>query len=185
LSINSNVCILNENLRIASVIYSLTISEKIDINKIVSIYNCVKIYQNNRLSFKDEISNSTICISQNGYIRVMGINSKEKAINTLDRVLKNLSFNEIISNKYVIIKKGIENIVVTGKINGPINLEDIAMRLGNLIYEPEQFPGIIYRPGEKSRILLFASGKLVIVGTKTIEEINSEYLKIKEKLSQG
>ena len=49
-----------------------------------------------------------------------------------------------------------------------IDLEKAAYTLGHAMYEPEQFPGLIYRMEEpKVVILLFASGKLVCTGAKT------------------
>ncbi len=40
------------------------------------------------------------------------------------------------------------------------------------MYEPEQFPALIYRMSDTSKaILVFGSGKLVCTGNKTKEEI--------------
>jgi transcription initiation factor TFIID TATA-box-binding protein len=53
-------------------------------------------------------------------------------------------------------------------------LETIAIGLGleQTEYEPEQFPGLIYRDGE-STVLVFASGKIVCTGLTNLEEILS------------
>jgi len=41
------------------------------------------------------------------------------------------------------------------------------------MYEPEQFPGLIYRMNEpKTVILVFASGKLVCTGAKMEKQVN-------------
>jgi transcription initiation factor TFIID TATA-box-binding protein len=53
-----------------------------------------------------------------------------------------------------------------------IDLEKAAYTLGRTMYEPEQFPGLIYRmETPKVVILLFASGKLVCTGGKREEDI--------------
>jgi transcription initiation factor TFIID TATA-box-binding protein len=61
----------------------------------------------------------------------------------------------------------IQNIVASASLGGMIDLEKAAYTLGRTMYEPEQFPGLIYRMEEpKVVILLFASGKLVCTGAK-------------------
>jgi transcription initiation factor TFIID TATA-box-binding protein len=51
-------------------------------------------------------------------------------------------------------------------------LEKAAFTLGKTMYEPEQFPGLIYRMDEpKVVILLFASGKLVCTGAKKEQDV--------------
>jgi transcription initiation factor TFIID TATA-box-binding protein len=51
------------------------------------------------------------------------------------------------------------------------------------MYEPEQFPGLIYRMDEpKVVILLFASGKLVCTGAKKEQNVYDSVLKLHELL---
>lgn len=64
----------------------------------------------------------------------------------------------------------IQNIVCGGDLDQPLNLNAIAIGLGleNIEYEPEQFPGLVYRLDEPAVVvLLFGSGKLVITGGTT------------------
>ena len=66
----------------------------------------------------------------------------------------------------------IQNIVASAGVGGMIDLEKAAYSLGHSMYEPEQFPGLIYRMVEpKVVILLFASGKLVCTGAKKEEDV--------------
>ncbi|MCJ7719028.1 TATA box-binding protein, partial [Candidatus Bathyarchaeota archaeon] len=66
----------------------------------------------------------------------------------------------------------IQNIVASVILGGMIDLEEAAYSLGKAMYEPEQFPGLIYRMDEpKVVILLFASGKLVCTGAKKEEDV--------------
>src|SRR2546422_11610607 len=61
----------------------------------------------------------------------------------------------------------IQNIVASAGLGGYIDLEKATYGLKKTMYEPEQFPGLIYRMDEpKLVILLFASGKLVCTGAK-------------------
>ncbi len=62
----------------------------------------------------------------------------------------------------------IENVVSTANVGGEVDLETAAADMDNLMYEPEQFPGLIYRMKEPRVVLLiFASGKMVITGAKS------------------
>lgn len=68
----------------------------------------------------------------------------------------------------------IQNIVATTDLESELNLASIALTFGleRVEYEPEQFPGLVYRVGEpKVVFLLFRSGKVVCVGAKEIKEI--------------
>src|SRR3989440_11736852 len=59
------------------------------------------------------------------------------------------------------------NIGASAGLGGYIDLEKATYGLKKTMYEPEQFPGLIYRMDEpKVVILLFASGKLVCTGAK-------------------
>jgi hypothetical protein len=80
----------------------------------------------------------------------------------------------------------IENIVASGDLGGIISLEDVAARLTRTLYEPEQFPGLVYRMDEpKVVILIFASGKLVIAGTKREADLWLAAEKLKETLDKN
>lgn len=68
----------------------------------------------------------------------------------------------------------IQNIVASASLGAELNLELAAYALPDVIYEPEQFPGLIYRMREpKVVILLFTTGKLVITGAKKEEYIRT------------
>jgi len=61
----------------------------------------------------------------------------------------------------------VQNIVSSADLGVDLNLNAIAIGLGleNIEYEPEQFPGLVYRLDEPEVVaLLFGSGKLVVTG---------------------
>ncbi|MEK0341973.1 MAG: TATA-box-binding protein, partial [Nitrosopumilus sp.] len=68
----------------------------------------------------------------------------------------------------------IQNIVASGSIGMVLNLNVLAMRLNNVEYEPEQFPGLVYKlmTPVKATFLLFSNGKIVCTGTKSEEEVH-------------
>jgi len=67
----------------------------------------------------------------------------------------------------------IQNIVATADLKRDFDLSMIATALlsEGVEYEPEQFPGLVYRLKEpKAVILVFQSGKVVCTGTRTLED---------------
>jgi transcription initiation factor TFIID TATA-box-binding protein len=73
------------------------------------------------------------------------------------------------ASKEIIDPFQVQNIVCTAELKGQegVNLNQLAISLGleKTEYEPEQFPGLVYRPNSSScTILVFSSGKMVITG---------------------
>jgi transcription initiation factor TFIID TATA-box-binding protein len=69
----------------------------------------------------------------------------------------------------------LQNVVVTVDTEMLLNLNDLSITLpfAKTEYEPEQFPGLIYRIDENDMTavcLVFSSGKCVITGCKTISQ---------------
>jgi transcription initiation factor TFIID TATA-box-binding protein len=79
----------------------------------------------------------------------------------------------------------IQNIVASGGLGGRIDLEKTTYSLERTMYEPEQFPGLIYRMNDpKVVILLFSSGNLVCTGAKKEEEVYEAVAKLQETLEK-
>lgn len=79
----------------------------------------------------------------------------------------------------------VQNIVASADLGQPLNLNAIAITFGleKVEYEPEQFPGLVYRLGEpKVVLLIFGSGKIVCTGGKKPQDIEAAVKKITEEL---
>ena len=79
----------------------------------------------------------------------------------------------------------VQNIVSTADLGSQLNLNAIAVGLGleNIEYEPEQFPGLVYRMDEPDVVvLLFGSGKLVITGGRTADEADDAVTTVRTRL---
>jgi len=73
--------------------------------------------------------------------------------------------------------------VASANLHCRIDMETGADVFDNVMYEPEQFPGLIYRMKEpKTVLLLFASGKLVCTGAKSEEMVHESIRKVYEVL---
>ncbi len=85
-------------------------------------------------------------------------------------------------------KLTVQNIVATYNLGADLNLNSIAVSLGleKVEYEPEQFPGLVYRIDEpKVVVLLFGSGKLVCTGARRPKDVEAAVSKITEELKSS
>ncbi len=110
-------------------------------------------------------------IFSSGKVVCTGARSMEKVDESIKKIIKSL---EKIGIKIKIKPEiNIQNIVASGSVGMDLNLNNLAMKLDNTEYEPEQFPGLVYKlPAAKATFLLFSNGKVVCTGTKSNEEVN-------------
>jgi len=81
----------------------------------------------------------------------------------------------------------VQNIVTSGDLGDSLNLNAIAIGLGfeDVEYEPEQFPGLVYRVDEPDVVtLLFGSGKIIITGGKDPDDAAQALDKIEAELDE-
>ncbi len=92
-----------------------------------------------------------------------------KAIAKVAKMIKSLKLD--VPKKY---KIQIENIVASTQIPARLDLDKIAFQLENSEYEPNQFPGLVFRIKDpKAVFLLFSTGKVVCIGTRKVGDIVS------------
>lgn len=79
----------------------------------------------------------------------------------------------------------ITNMVCSYDYGNKINLNKVVIALSfeTIEYEPEQFPGLVYRIRDSHIVaLLFSSGKIILTGGKTIEEVETGIAYLEQKL---
>jgi transcription initiation factor TFIID TATA-box-binding protein len=120
-------------------------------------------------------------IFSSGKVVCTGARSMEKVHESIDRIIESL---KKINIKITVVPKiNIQNIVASGNIGMDLNLNNLAMKLDNTEYEPEQFPGLVYKLMEaKATFLLFSNGKVVCTGTKSEAEVHAALDKLVETL---
>ncbi|MCI4369823.1 MAG: TATA-box-binding protein [Thermoplasmata archaeon] len=80
----------------------------------------------------------------------------------------------------------IENVVASTSLGDQLDLQSIALGLDGAEYEPEQFPGLIYRLKQpKTAILLFRSGKVVCTGAKSMREVELSIATVAAQIKKG
>jgi transcription initiation factor TFIID TATA-box-binding protein len=135
------------------------------------------------LVYRLEQPKITALIFKSGKMVVTGAKSVNQLVFAVKKILKTLINKGIpIQGKPQI---QIQNIVASANLGAIIDLERAALALPGSMYEPEQFPGLIYRMEKPVVVLLiFSSGKMVITGAKREEEVvkavNSIYERLKE-----
>ncbi len=125
----------------------------------------------------------TALIFKSGKMVITGSKSVKELVVSVKRILRTLMEHGIEIRGRPQIQ--IQNIVASANLHVYIDLEKAAFILERSMYEPEQFPGLIYRM-DKPRVvlLIFSSGKMVITGAKREEEVaeavNTIYKTLKE-----
>ncbi|HDJ97271.1 MAG TPA: TATA box-binding protein, partial [Thermofilum sp.] len=103
-----------------------------------------------------------------------------KAVKNIIKLLKNHGI-EIKSEPII----EIQNIVASAKLRAQVDLEMAAFELEGAMYEPEQFPGLIYRMKEpKVVLLIFSSGNIVCTGARKESQVKEAVDKIYEILKE-
>ena len=157
---------------IENVVASATLNQKVDLNAVVKGYPGVEYRpeQFPGLVFRLKRPKTATLIFSSGKMVCTGAKSEKESRRAVMKVVKELKKGGIIIISKPEMK--IQNIVASASLGGMIDLEKAAYSLGKTMYEPEQFPGLIYRMEEpKVVILLFASGKLVCTGAKKEEYV--------------
>jgi transcription initiation factor TFIID TATA-box-binding protein len=126
---------------------------------------------------------TTALIFASGKMVCTGARSEEdskKAARQYAKIINKLGFNV----KFTEFK--IQNIVGSCDVKFPIRLEGLANTHGRFCnYEPEMFPGLIYRMhSPKIVLLIFVSGKIVLTGAKERNDIFTAFRNIYNTLLQ-
>ncbi|HII85809.1 TPA: TATA-box-binding protein [Candidatus Bathyarchaeota archaeon] len=172
-------------INIENVVASATLNQKVDLNAVVKGYPGVEYRpeQFPGLVFRLKRPKTATLIFNSGKMVCTGAKSEKESRRAVMKVVKELKRGGIIIISKPEMK--IQNIVASASLGGLIDLEKAASNLGKTMYEPEQFPGLIYRMAEpKVVILLFASGKLVCTGAKKEQDVYDAVLKLHELLEE-
>ncbi|MFC1666137.1 TATA-box-binding protein [Nanoarchaeota archaeon] len=122
---------------------------------------------------------SAVLVFSSGNLVCTGTKSIAQVKQVVEAVIKQL--RKVSVNITIKPKITVQNIVASGTINLKLNLNFLALEMENTEYEPEQFPGLVYKLIEpNATFLLFSNGKLVCTGTKNkrqLEESMGQLLK--------
>jgi hypothetical protein len=84
------------------------------------------------------------------------------------------------------VEINIENIIASATMSNGLDLEKIIDTLPNCEYNPNQFPGVIFKPGDPPIfILLFNSGKVMVTAAKSIEDVEKGMELVENELNKA
>ena len=120
---------------------------------------------------------SAVLVFSSGNLVCTGTKSLSQVAKVIEAVIKQLKkINVNITTKPKIT---VQNIVASGSIDLKLNLNFLAIEMENTEYEPEQFPGLVYKLIEpNATFLLFSNGKLVCTGTKNKQQLEESIGKL-------
>jgi len=172
-------------IHIQNVVASATLNQRVDLNAVVKSYPGVEYRpeQFPGLVFRIKRPKTATLIFNSGKMVCTGAKSEKEARRAVMNVIKELRKGGIIIISKPELK--IQNIVASASLGGRIDLELAVSKLVKTMYEPEQFPGLIYRMDEpKVVILIFASGNLVCTGAKKEQDVYDAVHKLHESLEE-
>ncbi|MBD3231015.1 MAG: TATA-box-binding protein [Candidatus Lokiarchaeota archaeon] len=124
---------------------------------------------------------STVLVFSTGKLVITGLRKTNDVHPVTSQVIKILKKSrvDIVGEPNIVI----QNIVASGDLNININLNLMSISLMRALYEPEVFPGLIYRmENPKVVFLIFASGKIVCVGAKSEDFIQEAVKKLLKQI---
>jgi len=158
---------------VVNLVATINLNQELDLRQLASDLPASE-YHPERFPFlvyRPEQSDATALIPTNGTVSISGAKNKEQLIKTTKNLLSNLS-KLGIQIDIDVDSLELQNVVATGELDVELDLATVTIGLGveNCEYEPEQFPGVIYRKPELPVVLLFSSGKIVVTGAKSYKQ---------------
>ncbi|MDR0887796.1 MAG: TATA-box-binding protein [Candidatus Methanoplasma sp.] len=161
-------------MNIENVVASASFGQELDLNAIEAALEGAEYnpQQFPGLVYRIKEPKTATLLFRSGKIVCTGGKSRAEVEIAVNKVAKDL---EKAGIKITIVPKiEVQNIVASSDLGQEINLNTVAITLGleKVEYEPEQFPGLVYRLDEpKVVVLLFGSGKMVCTGAKVPEDV--------------
>ncbi len=172
-------------IKIENIVATVTLDQKLDLNAIARSVPNIEYDPEEfpGLILRLESPRLTALIFNSGKMVVTGAKSTQMLIKGFKHIMR-----IFVRHGIIIVGKPkiqIQNIVASANLGVEIDLEKAAYLLPNTMYEPEQFPGLIHRMKEpKVVLLIFSSGKMVITGAKSEEDVQKAVYSIYEKLKE-
>jgi transcription initiation factor TFIID TATA-box-binding protein len=173
------------NIRVVNIVVSTSFEKAVPLEKMAATLSNTEYNpeQFPGLVIRIKEPKTSALVFSSGKIVCTGARTMEEVNESIKQIIKSLEkINVKVSIKPEIT---IQNIVASGEIGIVLNLNELAMKLENTEYEPEQFPGLVYKLRDcQATFLLFSNGKIVCTGTKSEEAIGVAVEKLIENLKK-
>ena len=160
-------------MNIENVVASADLGGKLQLDKVAIVLGEVEYDPGSfpGMVYRMDRPRTATLIFSSGKLVCAGAKSPSEAVQAINRIAGKLRAAEMKIRSKPDIK--IQNIVASVELEAELDLDAISATLDNAEYEPEQFPGLIYRIGDPKVVaLLFGSGKLVCTGAKRTSDVN-------------
>lgn len=126
---------------------------------------------------------SAVLVFSSGNLVCTGTKSVAQVKDVIDAVIKQIAKIGVRITERP--KITVQNIVASGSIDINLNLNVLAIQLENTEYEPEQFPGLVYKLVDPpATFLLFSNGKLVCTGTKDKKQLEESMRQLNKNVRE-
>ena len=173
-------------IKVENIVASTIFAEKLDLDMIAQSLEEAE-YEPEQfpgLVYRLKNPKTATLLFRSGKANCTGAKNIEDVRKTVDIIAEKL--RKLGVDVYKDLEIVIQNMVAMADLKAELNLNEVAVGLGleNVEYEPEQFPGLVYRIKEpKVAMLLFASGKVVCAGAKSTEDARKAVGKLAKDLS--
>lgn len=165
---------IRKEIKIVNTVSTANLEQRVDIasfNKYEHLSTDLDLYRCGYV--KDDRMTGRVTIFGNGKMISVGTKSSKDSFQELEKAKKILLTHKLINPCK--LAPQVRNIVATVDFARPLHIENLARTIPKSMYEPEQFPGLIHRIRDSIVSLIFASGKVVLVGSKSLEDLNQAY----------
>lgn len=122
-------------------------------------------------------------VFKTGKIVCTGTNSPALAKRAIDNLLEKIKALGVKVPR--VSKIDVQNMVASTSLGKGVNLNRVAFALENVEYEPETFPGLVYRLEEPEVVfLIFSTGKIICTGGTSRPTIEKAVDILKKKLKE-
>lgn len=171
--------------KIENMVSAITIDQKIDLKDFSERVKGLE-YNPDRfpgIVYRIKDPKLAMLIFSSGKIICTGARSQEDIKVAVEKLKSKLAEGGIFVKKEPEVK--VQNIVASANMDVNVNLDILAMECDNTEYEPEQFPGLVFSLDEpKTVMLIFRSGKMIITGAKTPEDVDLAAEKTKKAVEE-
>jgi len=172
--------------KIENVVASVSLNQSIDLVTIARAMGDEVDYKPEQfpgLVFRLKRPRTATLIFSSGKMVCTGAKSEKEVFKAVETIINKLKSKgvELVSEPRI----QIQNVVASASLDAEVNLEKAAFLLDNAMYEPEQFPGLIYRMDSPRVVLLiFSSGNMVCTGAKHEEDVKIAVERIYNQLKE-
>jgi len=172
-------------LMIENIVGSGTIADSIDLEMLIGK---MENYELNKKRFPGAVlrllnPKVAVLVFSSGKVVITGAKSPEDFVQSQDILIQKMKTAGVICHDTPDL--AVTNMVCSYDLEKSINLNKvvITLNLEHIEYEPEQFPGLVYRISDPKIVaLLFSSGKIILTGGKTMGDIEKGVAFLKQML---